>query len=117
MTPQEALADALTVVVTDGADSWRLVPMTLDGGISPTTPASTFSEAILAALAEAGMSIDTSGLRAAAQWLVDIHADDTTIDRGSALWEDLQRLRAALDDGCQTYHSVAAKPAEPGLPG
>lgn len=39
---------------------------------------------------------DASGLRGAAQWLVDIHADSVAIERGSALWEDLQRLRAAL---------------------
>ena len=35
-------------------------------------------------------------LREAAEWLVKIHADDVTIPRGSALWEDLQALRAAL---------------------
>lgn len=33
---------------------------------------------------------------AAAQWLVDIHADSIAIERGSALWEDIQRLRTAL---------------------
>lgn len=35
-------------------------------------------------------------LRAAAQWLVDIWADNVAIEQGSALWEDIQRLRAAL---------------------
>lgn len=34
-------------------------------------------------------------LRLAAEWLVKVHADDKTI-RGTALWEDLQALRAAL---------------------
>lgn len=35
-------------------------------------------------------------LRAAAKWLTDIWANNVAIERGSALWEDIQRLRAAL---------------------
>jgi hypothetical protein len=35
-------------------------------------------------------------LRRAAEWLVSIHADDVSIPKGSALWEDLQSLKAAL---------------------
>jgi len=38
-----------------------------------------------------------SDLRSAAEWMVKVHADDVSI-RGTALWEDLQALKAALAD-------------------
>ena len=57
----ETLAAALDGWFNDGTENWRLVPMSEDGGLSVTSPASWLAAAIFAALpasAESGRRVD-----------------------------------------------------------